>query len=1737
MPRELRDSWAADLLANLVNGGETTMKKRLRLFRQSLLTILCCLTMVSSTMSSLAVYAAEEGNEPDDQYVTITYDVAPMSGEDGETVIPGSVTPAEVTVEVSDAETTIDAPEVTAAEGYEFSAWQLHGEETSLPETVADLSDEIIEAGEVTYTAVFRVAEDEEEPEEQETPGDPESPEKPVEPADPESTEKPVAPAAPYEVSGAVKTFLDAVKAIVVPEEITEENQWDLAEQLGQASAAYRELSEEEQARTDVQSAKETFDAAQEALTTFQDSQISPQNESGVTVDVDGMRYTLTTNDDGTATITRFGLPDGVTTSPETVNIPGTVTVDGTAYTVTDMNVLTAPRPYFTNTTVLTLPDTLTRISQGNFSQFRAITELTIPGNVTSYTGVMSGCKALQRVTFEEGVKEIKANGNLFGGSSSSPNNTLEEVSLPSTLESFSGGFDYCTRIKSVTFPDAVTLNNQFSMTGCTSLTEFTYPASSTMIMGSAFEGCTSLQKVTAKGTITKVGAAAFQDCTALTEIPDLSAVTQMFDYAFYNCKALKAEVDLSSLNQIPNAAFGYTPVTVTAFSENLTSIGWYAFIDSIIAVESFPDQLESIGSYAFYYAQFPSTFTLPDSLTTVSSGAFSKASGVRTLYVGTTQTGLKSLDTAAFDGVLFGTVYIAASKDEFSYKDSDQFTKVIYLYEAVDAENDKISDDADAMTLQEAVNAAAAGDADGVNVLEGGIVVLKKNVRLSKTLNVPAGNPVTIQSEGQTYTIIGPKDSGIDNLVEVQSGADITYTNVNLGGRYNKKSVIRTAGKVTLGKDVTINNATIKDSSTGVIDVNGNSASLVIDGATIKNNTISAQYSATVLVRNGASIDIQDGTITNNQYTIKDGANGTSGILMTNGTTGSMSGGTISYNTARRGAAIMLRNEDGADRIKFEMTGGSIANNKSTNGTTDTATAGGAVYLNGNAQFTMQDGEIKDNTSEYHGGGVTVVDWKLQNNRGDNNTAFIMNGGTISGNTASAGGGIYSYANGTVLNAGSITHNTADKGGALYVEGNSEHYSRTHLYNVFITDNTAEDNGVGDIHGIGGGLWLCPTGDAKVYIKNGGVLHGNTAARSGDDIAAAASSGSNYSLTLANRIMGGGKVSWMMDGTLFGSFVGSADPRSDGTNRYDENADPAPEPRVVEDSKSYQTLHSAITAADLANARKQAKLFITDNTAQQGAGIATNGGLTIGEASPIDVKVVKKWDTAAGTKTPESIDVQLLRDGKAYGDAVTLSTENDWTYTWEQLEDGYDWSVKEVDEPGGYVVKVDKNTKTGVITLTITNTEVITVKVTKVWDAPEGTATPTSVDVQLMRDGKAEGKSVTLNKENNWSYTWENLAAKYTWTVTEVCVPDRYVGSVDTKTRDDGTIEVTITNTYIPETVDVAVTKVWDVTDGKATPASVSVQLMKDGKAEGSKVTLNKDNDWSYTWEELETGHDWTVKEVNVPDGYTVSTAQEVKDGLIKVTITNKEIPEEPGTPDKPHKEHEGGHGDIHLYKVDGQTTRPIAGATFALYKSNGDYVGTYTTDADGHIGIKGADASTYYFTECKAPDGYVLDPTYVRFALKSGEVLNLKVTNTRSEVPTIMVGGAKTWADDSEATRPASITLHLYANGVEVGTVSTNASQNWIYTFGTQAVKDVNGKDIVYTVTEDAVSGYRTTVAEPVKGDGCIVINVTNTYESSNVGGMTGDGSHMALYAGLMGTAVVLIAVWLVMNRRKDI
>lgn len=69
---------------------------------------------------------------------------------------------------------------------------------------------------------------------------------------------------------------------------------------------------------------------------------------------------------------------------------------------------------------------------------------------------------------------------------------------------------------------------------------------------------------------------------------------------------------------------------------------------------------------------------------------------------------------------------------------------------------------------------------------------------------------------------------------------------------------------------------------------------------------------------------------------------------------------------------------------------------------------------------------------------------------------------------------------------------------------------------------------------------------------------------------------------------------------------------------------------------------------------------------------------------------VVKVWKDKKWNR-PNNVNIEIYKDGQLI-EKVTLSSDNNWSYSWVALEDGSSWKVVERNVPKGYTVSIRKN-------------------------------------------------------------------------------------------------------------------------------------------------------------------------------------------------------------------------------------------------------------------------------------------------------------------------------------------------------------------------------------------------------------------------------------------------------------
>lgn len=429
-----------------------------------------------------------------------------------------------------------------------------------------------------------------------------------------------------------------------------------------------------------------------------------------------------------------------------------------------------------------------------------------------------------------------------------------------------------------------------------------------------------------------------------------------------------------------------------------------------------------------------------------------------------------------------------------------------------------------------------------------------------------------------------------------------------------------------------------------------------------------------------------------------------------------------------------------------------------------------------------------------------------------------------------------------------------------------------------------------------------------------------------------------------------------------------------------------------------------------------------------------------------------------------------------ADGASFELTTGADGTATSGYLTQGT-YTVVETVAPTGYVLDDQPHTlevtAAGGAVLTVSDVrQTVSVPVSKIWDDGDDQdgLRPGSVSVRLLANGEPTGQTLTLSADNGWSGAFDDLAqydeagAEIAYAVDEEDVPAGYEATVSGDAQDG----YVVTNAHAPQTVDVPVTKTWvgPAADG------VTVRLLADGVDTGESLTLTADAGWAGAFTGLPAHRDhgaviaYTVREDPIA-GYDSAVAGDARDGFA-ITNTATATTEITGTKTWDDADDQDG-------------MRP-ASITVDLL-ADGTKVASRTVDA--------AQGWAYAFTDLPVydhADGHRIAYAVSEQPVAGYEAMVVGTDLVNTHVPqTVDVPVAKTWV----GTTGGPVTIHLLADGVDTGkTLTLSADNGWKGSFtGLPACRD-HGTAIAYTVREDTVSGYATTVT----GDAKTGFTVTN-------------------------------------------
>ena len=383
-----------------------------------------------------------------------------------------------------------------------------------------------------------------------------------------------------------------------------------------------------------------------------------------------------------------------------------------------------------TGLTSVTIPNSVTSIGNYAFSQCSGLTNVSISNKVTSLSYTFKDCTKLTSITIPESVTSISngLDGPMFDGCTNlkkievSPNNENYSSYNGVLLDKDGYNLIRCPEGKSGNFvvPDSVGCIESYAFYNCTNLTNIQISKNVNEIEGYAFVNCKSLQKFVLTDNVYTIGyyggwyeESMFRGCENLKEIEVGSGNDN-----YSSVDGVLYDKEVEKLLYCPAKKSGEYTVP-----KSIKSVTDYAFedcnsLESIVLPESMPEfslfdleccpSLKSIkvtGNNAYYSAEdgvlfnkdkteiyvFPRSkegnYTIPNSVTEISSRQFSQCTGLTGITIPNTVTeigysafngNLKSIKVSegnkyfcSYDGVLFNKdkteiLFCVGNKKEF---------------------------------------------------------------------------------------------------------------------------------------------------------------------------------------------------------------------------------------------------------------------------------------------------------------------------------------------------------------------------------------------------------------------------------------------------------------------------------------------------------------------------------------------------------------------------------------------------------------------------------------------------------------------------------------------------------------------------------------------------------------------------------------------------------------------------------------------------------------------------------------------------------------------------------------------------------------------------------------------------------------------------------------------------------------------------------------------------------------
>lgn len=335
------------------------------------------------------------------------------------------------------------------------------------------------------------------------------------------------------------------------------------------------------------------------------------------------------------------------------------------------------------NFTSITIPNTITSITNGAFSECYKLVEVYNLSQVSLTTSIAANTLVIHTSSNEPTIVSDNENngfvfayygstyylvdyigdntsitfptsftykGNTINSTYDIISHTFEDygftsISIPSSVRNIEGyAFYKCNSLISLTIANGVSSIKNYAFERCSSLTSVTIPGSATNLGIHIFSNCALLETVIISNGISEIPNCAFQNCKNLESITLPATLSTIKQYAFSGCTSLASIEIPSSVTEIGQNAFENCEVlTSITIPSGVTVLSSYLFRDCTnLNSITILGNITKISTQTFQGCSSLTSFTIPGSVTTIHQDAFS-TTGLTNIIIPSSVTDIKS--------------------------------------------------------------------------------------------------------------------------------------------------------------------------------------------------------------------------------------------------------------------------------------------------------------------------------------------------------------------------------------------------------------------------------------------------------------------------------------------------------------------------------------------------------------------------------------------------------------------------------------------------------------------------------------------------------------------------------------------------------------------------------------------------------------------------------------------------------------------------------------------------------------------------------------------------------------------------------------------------------------------------------------------------------------------------------------------------------------------------------------